>query len=43
MVAAGVVGTAGMAGLVVTVVVLLLLVIGIGAIIGASVVEVELF
>ncbi len=43
MVVAGVVGTAGTAGLVVTAVVLLLLVIGFGAIIGASVVEVELF
>ncbi len=43
MVVAGIVGTAGTAGLVVTVVVSLLLVVGVGAIIGASVVEVELF
>lgn len=41
MVVAGIVGTAGTAGLIVTVVVLLLLVVG--AIIGDSVVEVELF
>lgn len=40
MVVAGVVGTAGS---VVNVVVLLLLVVGVGAIIGASAVEVELF
>lgn len=42
MVVEGVV-TAGMAGLVVSAVVLLLLVVGVGAIIGAAVVEVELF
>lgn len=43
MVVEGVVVTAGMAGLVVTAVVLLLLVVGVEAIIGAAVVEVELF
>lgn len=43
MVVEGVVVTAGMAGLVVTAVVLLLLVVGVEAIIGAAIVEVELF